>query len=155
MVRTAYIVWSLLTPCRILQPALALVLATDYSLTGFAEAADEKPAEPVHAAEKLKEAIAKPSEKLGAKLKKRLSARHHHNEGMTLNHTHTRSKFRPGSLHHFEHMERVGSAHAHMFNLFRLSGDFLHLGAFGFLLYHLHSTKSCEGISFRTQAMYL
>jgi len=122
---------------------------------GFAEAADEKPAEPVHAAEKLTEAIAKPSEKLGAKLKKPLSARHHHNEGMTLNHTHTRSKFRPGSLHHFEHMERVGSAHAHMFNLFRLSGDFLHLGAFGFLLYHLHSTKSCEGISFRTQAMYL
>jgi len=111
---------------------------------GFAEAADEKPA-------KTGAADATPA----VKEFKRRSARHHHNEGMTLNHTHTRSKFRPGSLHHFEHMERVGSAHAHMFNLFRLAGDFLHLGAFGFLLYHLHSTKSCEGISFRTQAMYL
>merc|ERR1719424_2171951 len=122
---------------------------------GFAEAADEKPAEPEHAAEKLKDANVKPSEKLGSKLKKRLSARHHHNEGMTLNHTHTRSKFRPGSLHHFEHMERVGSAHAHMFNLFRLSGDFLHLGAFGFLLYHLHSTKNCAGHPFDCLVSFL
>ena len=91
-----------------------------------------------------------------AKLAKlRRSARHHHNAEFTLNHTHTRSKFRSGHLHHFEHFERVGSAHAHMFNFFRLAGDFLHLGAFGFLLFHLHSTRSCEGISLRTQAMYL
>ena len=49
---------------RILQPALALVLATDYPVTGFAEAADEKPAEPEHAAEKLKDANVKPSENM-------------------------------------------------------------------------------------------
>jgi len=42
-----------------------------------------------------------------------------------------------------------------MFNLFRLAGDFLHLASFGFLLFQLHSTKSCEGISLRTQCMYL
>eukprot|EP00656_Telonema_subtile_P005974 TRINITY_DN12744_c0_g1_i1.p1 TRINITY_DN12744_c0_g1~~TRINITY_DN12744_c0_g1_i1.p1 ORF type:complete len:315 (-),score=73.95 TRINITY_DN12744_c0_g1_i1:313-1257(-) len=95
------------------------------------------------------------SHKIAHKIKHRRSARAHHNAEFTLNHTHTRSRFKPGSLHHFEHVERVGSAHAHMFNLFRLAGDFLHLGAFGFLLFHLHTTKSCEGVSFKTQALYL
>jgi len=122
--------------------ACAVALATVEEARGAVNSDKEAPPDP-HAARM-------------AKLRHiKRSARHHHNAEFTLNHTHTRSKFRAGHLHHFEHFERVGSAHAHMFNLFRLAGDFLHLFAFGFLLYHLNSTKSCEGISLRTQAIYL
>jgi len=45
--------------------------------------------------------------------------------------------------------------HEHMFNSFRLAGDFLHLGSFMFLLIQFHSAKSCTGISLKSQELYL
>lgn len=41
-----------------------------------------------------------------------------------------------------------------MFNLFRVAGDFLHLFSFLLLLLKIHTTKSCRGISLKTQALY-
>jgi len=45
--------------------------------------------------------------------------------------------------------------HAHMFNGFRLAGDFLHLASFVFLLLQFHRAKSCTGISLKSQELYL
>jgi len=45
--------------------------------------------------------------------------------------------------------------HAHMFNFFRLAGDFLHLAAFAFLIMRLTVAKSCRGISLKSQELYL
>ncbi|KAL6042738.1 ER lumen protein-retaining receptor B [Balamuthia mandrillaris] len=39
-------------------------------------------------------------------------------------------------------------------NIFRLSGDLLHLLSFLLLLWKIRSQKSCAGISFKTQALY-
>jgi len=87
------------------------------------------------------------------------SARHHHNEGLSLNTTHKRVKLHMhGHLSHFEHhsVDRGNLAtHAHMFNVFRLMGDFSHIAAFLFLLFRLHGAHSCAGISLRTQELYL
>jgi len=90
--------------------------------------------------------------------KKFRSARHHDNHHISLNTTHKRVRMHPGHLSHFEH-HRVGHAnlasHAHMFNIFRLLGDFSHIGAFCFLLFRLHAAGSCAGISLKTQELYL
>mmetsp|Transcript_4073 Transcript_4073/g.7506 ORF Transcript_4073/g.7506 Transcript_4073/m.7506 type:complete len:314 (+) Transcript_4073:68-1009(+) len=45
--------------------------------------------------------------------------------------------------------------HAHMFNGFRLAGDFLHLASFVFLLMQFHHAKNCGGISLKSQELYL
>ncbi|KAG1656319.1 hypothetical protein FOA52_006650 [Chlamydomonas sp. UWO 241] len=41
-----------------------------------------------------------------------------------------------------------------MMNIFRLSGDMLHLLSFVVLLLKIHATRSCRGISLRTQQCY-
>jgi len=65
---------------------------------------------------------------------------------------------RPGHLSHFDHHSikrgNLGS-HAHMFNIFRLTGDFSHIGAFVFLLFRLQSANNAAGISLKTQELYL
>mmetsp|Transcript_12524 Transcript_12524/g.18715 ORF Transcript_12524/g.18715 Transcript_12524/m.18715 type:complete len:306 (-) Transcript_12524:312-1229(-) len=45
--------------------------------------------------------------------------------------------------------------HAHMFNIFRMAGDFLHLASFAFLILQFHTGKSCLGISLKSQELYL
>ncbi|KAJ1674980.1 endoplasmic reticulum retention protein [Spiromyces aspiralis] len=40
-------------------------------------------------------------------------------------------------------------------NIFRLAGDLTHLGSILILLHKMHMTKSCAGISFKTQCLYL
>ncbi|PIA14283.1 ER lumen protein retaining receptor [Coemansia reversa NRRL 1564] len=40
-------------------------------------------------------------------------------------------------------------------NIFRLSGDLLHLASIFILIARLHQTKSCAGISLKTQYLYL
>ncbi|EKM81253.1 hypothetical protein AGABI1DRAFT_112923 [Agaricus bisporus var. burnettii JB137-S8] len=40
-------------------------------------------------------------------------------------------------------------------NLFRLLGDLSHLASFFILLHKIQTTRSCRGISFRTQALYV
>ncbi|KAJ2766340.1 endoplasmic reticulum retention protein [Coemansia nantahalensis] len=40
-------------------------------------------------------------------------------------------------------------------NIFRLAGDLLHLGSILILIARLQQTKSCAGISFKTQVLYL
>jgi len=87
-----------------------------------------------------------------------VSARHHDNHGMSLNTTHKRVRMRPGHLSHFDHhsIKRGNlSSHAHMFNVFRLLGDFSHVAAFAFLLFRLQSAGNCAGISLKTQEFYL
>merc|ERR1712070_979469 len=87
-----------------------------------------------------------------------VSARHHDNHGLSLNTTHRRVRMRPGHLSHFDHHSikrgNLGS-HAHMFNIFRLTGDFSHIGAFVFLLFRLQSANNAAGISLKTQELYL
>ncbi|CAK5281899.1 unnamed protein product [Mycena citricolor] len=39
-------------------------------------------------------------------------------------------------------------------NIFRLLGDFSHLGSILILLHKIQTTRSCRGISFKTQALY-
>jgi len=86
------------------------------------------------------------------------SARHHDNHHISLNTTHKRLRFHAGHISHFEH-HRIhkdsASVHAHMFNIFRLMGDFSHIGAFAFLLFRLNAARSCAGISLKTQELYL
>jgi len=41
-----------------------------------------------------------------------------------------------------------------MFNIFRVAGDLLHLFSFFVLLLKIHSTKSCRGVSLKTQILY-
>merc|ERR1719498_2018545 len=87
-----------------------------------------------------------------------VSARHHDNHGLSLNTTHRRVRMKPGSLSHFDHhsLKRGNLAsHAHMFNIFRLAGDFSHVASFVFLLMRLITKANCAGISLRTQEMYL
>lgn len=65
---------------------------------------------------------------------------------------------RPGALAHFDHhsVKRGNlAAHAHMFNIFRLAGDFSHVASFAFLVFRLQSAGNCAGISLRTQEIYL
>jgi len=91
-------------------------------------------------------------------VKRFVSARHHDNHGLSLNTTHRRVRMRTGSLSHFDHhsIKRGNLAsHAHMFNMFRLAGDFSHIGAFVFLLWRLSRSASCAGISLKTQEIYL
>jgi len=86
------------------------------------------------------------------------SARHDDNHGLMLNTTHRRVRMRPGALSHFDHhsIKRGNLAsHAHMFNIFRLAGDFSHVASFAFLLFRLQSGGSCAGISGKTQEIYL
>merc|ERR1719326_2346830 len=63
------------------------------------------------------------------------SARDHENSGLSLDTTHKRVRMRPGHLSHFDHHSvkrgNLGS-HAHMFNIFRLLGDFSHVASFAF-----------------------
>ncbi|KAF5321581.1 hypothetical protein D9619_001572 [Psilocybe cf. subviscida] len=40
-------------------------------------------------------------------------------------------------------------------NLFRLTGDLSHLASIFILLHKIQTTRSCRGISFRTQALYV
>ncbi|KAJ1920646.1 endoplasmic reticulum retention protein [Mycoemilia scoparia] len=40
-------------------------------------------------------------------------------------------------------------------NIFRLTGDMMHLASILILLNKMHTSKSCAGISFKTQALYL
>jgi len=40
-------------------------------------------------------------------------------------------------------------------NIFRLGGDFLHLGSIFVLLLKMFANKSCRGVSLKTQALYL
>ena len=42
-----------------------------------------------------------------------------------------------------------------MINLFQLCGDLLHLLSFAIIVYKIHSSKSCNGISAKTQEIYL
>jgi ER lumen protein retaining receptor len=87
-----------------------------------------------------------------------VSARHHDNHGLSLNTTHRRVRMRPGHLSHFDHHSTKRgnmASHAHMFNLFRLTGDMAHIAAFAFLLFRLQSANSCAGISLKTQELYL
>ncbi len=42
-----------------------------------------------------------------------------------------------------------------MFNLFRIAGDLLHLASFVILLLKIFSTRSCKGISLKTQCLYV
>ncbi|KAL1864841.1 hypothetical protein VTK73DRAFT_5621 [Phialemonium thermophilum] len=42
-----------------------------------------------------------------------------------------------------------------MLNIFRILGDFSHLGSIVILLHKMLQTKSCSGISFKSQALYL
>jgi len=75
-----------------------------------------------------------------------------------LNTTHRRVRMRPGALSHFDHhsVKRGNLAsHAHMFNIFRLAGDFSHVASFLFLLFRLQGRNNCAGISLRTQQIYL
>lgn len=65
---------------------------------------------------------------------------------------------RPGHISHFDHhsIKRGNLAsHAHMFNIFRLAGDFSHVASFAFLLFRLQSAGNCAGISLKTQEFYL
>ncbi|KNC48217.1 ER lumen protein retaining receptor [Thecamonas trahens ATCC 50062] len=39
-------------------------------------------------------------------------------------------------------------------NIFRISADLLHLASFFILIFKMKATKSCKGISFKTQLMY-
>jgi len=90
--------------------------------------------------------------------RKILSARHQDNQGLSLNTTHRRVRMRPGALSHFDHhsVKRGNLAsHAHMFNVFRLMGDFSHVASFAFLVFRLQSAGSCAGISLKTQEIYL
>lgn len=86
------------------------------------------------------------------------SARHHDNHGLSLNTTHKRVRMRPGHLSHFDHHSTKRgnlASHAHMFNIFRLLGDFSHVASFAFLLFRLSSAGNCAGISLKTQEIYL
>jgi len=63
-----------------------------------------------------------------------------------------------GHLSHFDHhsFKRGNMAmHAHMFNIFRLAGDFSHVASFVFLLFRVMGASNCAGISLKTQEMYL
>eukprot|EP00469_Lotharella_globosa_P006054 CAMPEP_0167800710 /NCGR_PEP_ID=MMETSP0111_2-20121227/17929_1 /TAXON_ID=91324 /ORGANISM="Lotharella globosa, Strain CCCM811" /LENGTH=271 /DNA_ID=CAMNT_0007696093 /DNA_START=53 /DNA_END=868 /DNA_ORIENTATION=- len=60
-----------------------------------------------------------------------------------------------GAVRRMAERQAQEPGHAHMFNGFRLAGDFLHLASLVFLLIQFHTAKSQAGISLKTQELYL
>mmetsp|Transcript_24321 Transcript_24321/g.39194 ORF Transcript_24321/g.39194 Transcript_24321/m.39194 type:complete len:299 (-) Transcript_24321:136-1032(-) len=60
-----------------------------------------------------------------------------------------------GQIREMAKIQAEEPGHAHMFNGFRLAGDFLHLSSFVFLLIQFRTAQSCSGISLKSQELYL